>query len=225
MDGTGYPLQWNSWLLNPTNIPDDVQFFRDVVTDLSQFANVDPSRIYVNGFSNGGGMAIRIACEAEDIVAAAGSVSGVITAIPDNCAPSRPVPLIAFHGTEDPILYYEGGEASFPPVLAWLLGMRSPPEPERPRSVTLAAEVWVAEWAELNGCLSTKDIPATGDTSSVRYADCRDDAGVVFYTIGGGGHTWPGGGWIPLMGKTSQDISASAAMWGFFETYSLMPID
>jgi poly(3-hydroxybutyrate) depolymerase len=55
-------------------VVDDVQFFRDILDDLSSLANVDRLRVHVNGFSNGG-MSVRIACGAADKVAAAGSVS------------------------------------------------------------------------------------------------------------------------------------------------------
>jgi acetyltransferase-like isoleucine patch superfamily enzyme len=38
------------------------------------------------------------------------------------------------------------------------------------------------------------DLPANGDVSGVRYTNCAD---VVFYTIHGGGRSWPGGGYLP----------------------------
>jgi polyhydroxybutyrate depolymerase len=83
-------------------------------------------------------------------------------------------------------------------------------------------EAWIAGWAARNGCdLTPQGIPATGDASGIRYTGCQDDAEVVLYTIDGGGHTWPGGNAIPLVGKTSQDINASATMWEFFQAHLL----
>jgi len=53
-----------------------------------------------------------------------------------------------------------------------------------------------------------------------------DDAEVVFYTIAGGGHTWPGGRPLPewIAGYTNMDINASETMWEFFQQYTL-PLD
>lgn len=219
MDGTSFPLRWNSDVAKSLASSDDVQFFRDVVADVSQIVNIDRRRIYVNGFSNGGGMAVRIACEQSDLVAAVGSVSGTITSIPDDCATSRPVPLIAFHGTADPVVQYNGGTPSLPPGLRLLLG--TPLESDAGYD-TVAAEMWVEELARRSGCnMTPESIPAAGDASGVRYTGCQDNAVVVLYTIEGGGHTWPGEGPIPFMGHTSKDISASAAMWEFFQAFQL----
>jgi polyhydroxybutyrate depolymerase len=55
----------------------------------------------------------------------------------------------------------------------------------------------------------------------VRYSDCDEGAEVIFYTIIGGGHTWPGGTPIPVVGKTSRDIDATEAMWDFFQAFRL----
>lgn len=86
----------------------------------------------------------------------------------------------------------------------------------------MGAEDWVAAWAEGNGCDPTPEvIPSQGDTSGVRYVGCDEDAAVILYTIDGGGHTWPSGWSIPGVGKTSQDIDATAELWQFFQAYRL----
>jgi polyhydroxybutyrate depolymerase len=78
--------------------------------------------------------------------------------------------------------------------------------------------------AELNGCNpAPQALPANGAVSGVRYSGCLEDAEVVFYTIDGGGHTWPGGHPLPewIAGYTSMDINASETMWAFFNQYTL----
>jgi polyhydroxybutyrate depolymerase len=53
-----------------------------------------------------------------------------------------------------------------------------------------------------------------------QYAGCREDAAVVLYRIEGGGHAWPGGQqYLPekIIGKTSQNLDASAVIWEFFQ--------
>jgi polyhydroxybutyrate depolymerase len=53
----------------------------------------------------------------------------------------------------------------------------------------------------------------------VRYTGCDQGADVILYTIEDGGHTWPGGVPIPLVGKTSKDIDATEEMWRFFQAH------
>jgi polyhydroxybutyrate depolymerase len=217
-EGTSFPLRWNaSSIFNAADV-DDVKFIRDVVADLSRIVAVDADRIYVNGMSNGGFMSHRLACEAADLVAAIGMVSASATDPPHGCTPSRPVPVIAFNGTDDPLVSYEGrsAEGSLPD---WLIGLLNL---SRAHAVLPAVDVWTADWAERDGCSMVPEfIPASGDASGTRYAGCWGDAEVILYTIDGGGHTWPGGKPLPLVGKTSTDVDATATMWAFFTAHSL----
>jgi polyhydroxybutyrate depolymerase len=111
---------------------------------------------------------------------------------------------MVFHGTADPIVPYEGGEFDRSDV----------PFPYIPD--------WVATLAQRNECDDDPlEIPASGEASGVRYTNCAAD--VTFYTIAGGGHTWPGGKPIPewIAGHTSQDIDATRTLWGFFLAHPL----
>ena len=62
-----------------------------------------------------------------------------------------------------------------------------------------------------------------GSATGMRYTDCRDGAEVIFYSIAGGGHTWPGGNPLPswITGETNMDISATETIWQFFRQYTL----
>lgn len=212
--GTDFPQRWNAGKEWGTGDVDDVALFHDVVKDVSQQVDVDPTRVYVNGFSNGGGMSVRIACELADEVAAVGAVAGAVVSL-DDCRPSRPVPLIAFHGNADPIVNYYGFG-----IQQDLL--RSGAELTDAPIHFLAAQNWVAQWAMLDGCASSPEtISMKGDVRKEYYTDCQDDVQVILYTIDGGGHTWPGGTPIPGLGKTSGDIDATEEMWRFFQTYHL----
>lgn len=212
--GQKFPQRWNAGETWGDSDVDDVQFFRDMLDDLPLAATVDRSRVYVNGFSNGGGMTVRIGCEAADLLAAMGTVAGAVVSM-ESCNPSRPVPAMAFHGTADPVVNYGGGMMRGW-LLRWAAGVTDAP------TYFVGAEDWVATWAAGNGCDPTPEIiPPQGDASGVRYAGCDEDAEVILYTIDGGGHAWPGGWPIPGVGKTSRDIDATEEMWRFFQGYSL----
>ncbi|NDJ59478.1 MAG: poly(3-hydroxybutyrate) depolymerase [Chloroflexi bacterium] len=201
--GTGFPVRWHSDGGFDEDGGDDVAFLRTLITTLIADYCIDPARVYINGFSNGGGMAHRMACEAADVVAAIGGVAGAYST-PTECTPSRPVPVIAFHGDADMVVDYTGADDQFD----------LPAIPD-----------WAAGWAARNDCdLEAESLPVQGAVSGIRYTDCADDADVVLYTIAGGGHTWPGGpGEVPafIVGATTQDIDASAAMWEFFQRHTL----
>ncbi len=87
---------------------DDVGFVRKLVAELGRDFRADPKRIYVAGHSNGGMLAYRLAAEASDLIAGAGIVSADLSI--DGPAPSRPVPLIVFHGLKDENVLWEGGK-------------------------------------------------------------------------------------------------------------------
>jgi len=207
--GTGFPLRWNTRPSeeNPGAMDEELQFFSDLIDHLSNSYNIDPSRIYVNGMSNGGGMSDLLACEFSDRIAAIGGVAGAYVYPREGCHSSRPMPVIAFHGVDDQIVIYEGGASSrdeqfiFPGVAAWAAG-----------------------WAKNNLCSTPPEISEiTHEITRRYYTGCEADAEVILYSIKDAGHTWPGGEKLPvwIAGYTNQDINASALMWEFFSKYSL----
>lgn len=187
------------------NMPDDVAFLSDLLGHLQAELCIDPARIYVDGLSNGGGMTHHLACVLADKIAAVGTVAGAYTAIPGGCNPSRPMPVITFHGKRDNIVPYNGSDQiNLEPI-----------------------SDWVAGWAARNGCAETPETVegTVGAVSGERYVDCDGDAEVVFYTIADTGHTWPGGAPLfpILLGEASQDIDASETMWDFFSAHPMPP--
>ena len=204
--GTGFPMRWRTSGA-PGSAADpmqDVTFISDLINKLSAEYNVDPARVYANGLSNGGGMSFVLSCKLSERIAAFGSVAGAYSLPWGDCNPARPLPAIVFHGTADPIVPYQGG-------LAGRSGFSLPSIPD-----------WVDEFARRNGCdAAPQDLEATGDVSGVQYMNCAGE--VIFYTIAEGGHSWPGGGYLPkiIVGNTSHDIDASRTMWEFFQKHPL----
>jgi polyhydroxybutyrate depolymerase len=93
-----------TWLMRgrrtPSRMP-DVIFISELIDKLGASYNIDPTRIYANGLSNGGGMAFALSCTLSDRIAAIGAVAAAETLPWSWCMDLRPVPMIAFHGTAD----------------------------------------------------------------------------------------------------------------------------
>ncbi|MCH9648013.1 MAG: hypothetical protein K0U98_07225 [Deltaproteobacteria bacterium] len=184
----------------------DVQFISDLIDQLEKTYNVDRTRVYANGLSNGGSMAFVLSCNLPDRIAAVGMVAAAHVLPWGWCSDRRPVPMISFHGTADPLAPYEGG-------ISWV-GPASFRDPVQ----------WAASWARRNGCGpdTTKSLIVVGVTRQ-DYTECTDDAAVAFLTIHGGGHTWPGAEPLPewILGSTNRSISATREMWTFFQKHRL----
>jgi polyhydroxybutyrate depolymerase len=169
---------------------DDVGFARAMVADIATRACIDDKRVYSTGMSNGGFISNRIACEASDLVAAIAPVCGGLGIA---CSPSRPVPVMAFNGTEDPLFTYN-----------------------------LAVATNDA-WIEADECTGTPEVTlmegaATCETLSM----CAGGVEVTHCSIEGMGHCWPGQSFCPRsLGAPNVDISANEQMWAFFQRYTL----
>jgi polyhydroxybutyrate depolymerase len=199
--GTGLLPSWNAGACCGTAAQsnlDDVGFVGNLLDALEAKLCVDAKRVFATGMSNGGFLSHRLGCELSDRIAAIAPVAGVM-GIP-TCNPTRPVPVMEFHGTADSLVPYDGDAAiSYPSVADTIAG-----------------------WVQRDGC---QGAPTTtyskGDATCVTYAQCAAGAEVTLCTITGGGHTWPGGTPFPLLGNTSTDISATDAMWTFFQKHGM----
>ena len=196
-NGTGNPQYWNS----STNMgPDDIGFIRDLLSNVKSDLCVDPSRVYAAGYSNGGGMAQFVACELEPQIAAV----AVVASTYGSCQPA--VPVVAFHGTADPLLPFDGSDTSL-----GVVGGNLPPVRKA-----------LSEWAAALGCdrLPIISRPAAQvELSTFRHC-ITGDGEALLYAVLGGGHTWPGGAFpIDVLGQTTTEIDATQVMWQFFKAH------
>ncbi|MBX6765628.1 MAG: hypothetical protein IRY90_00455 [Actinomadura rubrobrunea] len=152
---------------------DDVGFLTRLIDTLTGVGLADPRRVYVTGFSNGAGMAYRLACEKPDKVAAIGVVEGALVT---KCAPDRPVAVMIFHGTADRNVPFDGGgrrdindDRPFPPVSYAVDVWRKAAGLPKPRHKVVH-----------NGPI---DCESTGRGAH--------GAEVTLCTVHGGKHTWP----------------------------------
>lgn len=187
---------------------DDVAFINALLDDLEKVIHVDKKRIYATGHSNGAMMCYRLACELSNRIAAIAPVSGPMQMTA--CRPSRPVPVMHFHGTADAFVPIEGGKG---PKSFLDQGFNSVKE---------TLDFWIKN----NGIESGKpSITRHGKAVKKSYGAGEDGAEVVLWEIEGGGHTWPGGrfGFFKerVLGEMNTDISASRMMWEFFKKHPL----
>ncbi|NUP08721.1 MAG: hypothetical protein HOW73_21955 [Polyangiaceae bacterium] len=87
--------------------PDHVAELGRVIAQARSSRLVDPSRIFVVGYSNGGFMAHRLACDVEGI-AGIGSVAGSVSFDPSACK-NAPLSIVQVHGDADPVVHFDGG--------------------------------------------------------------------------------------------------------------------
>jgi polyhydroxybutyrate depolymerase len=91
---------------------DDVAFFRGLIDDVKRKHAI--SKVFVIGHSNGGFMALRLACEASDVIDGVASVSGSTWDDFTRCPSGRPIPVLLVHGTVDKTIPYEGKPNQYP---------------------------------------------------------------------------------------------------------------
>ena len=188
---------------------DDVAFLRSLVDKLVADGQVDRSRVFITGLSNGGMMAYRMAAEAPELFKAVAVVSAVLDTPPESIV--KGVPVIHIHGSEDPFIPFLGG-----------VGPREATQTPR-LSVARTVETWV----KANGADPRPELAESaddaGDGTSVRrytYHSKTDPQAVVLVEIKGGGHNWPGTT-TPMInaGRASRNLNASRTIIEFFDQH------
>lgn len=208
----------SSWELDQFDDPerperDDLAFV-DVLIDtvVGEWCG-DPDRIYSTGMSNGGFFTARLLCERADRIAAAASIAGL--SHHDGCEPARPVPYIAFHGTDDGIVPFDG-DGDSPLAL------------DTEISTEFFTQVMPEEFAEFAAAAGCSPEPTrtelTPDVIEYDYDGCDDGVPMTFYELPGSGHSWPNS---PIadavggLGYHTPDIDATVDAWAFMQQFSL----
>lgn len=185
---------------------DDVGFLDALIDHLVATRPVDPSRVYLAGFSNGGMLASAYAAQHTDKVAALAAVASTIGASADVLGdvripePSLPLPVYEIHGMRDGGVPWDGSPSRRVP--AW-----------SPVSVNETVAFWLAangndaapvdtHWADGNVQLT---VWGEGTPGEVRRLLVRD-----------AGHSWPGGDGAPFFAKPTRDADATTLVWEFF---------
>ena len=172
-DGTSKPGgMGNGWNVGPCcSNDDDVKFSYAMIEKLKEIACIDPQRIYATGFSMGGGMSNHVACMMSDVFAAVAPAAMDLNKTNSaQCKMSRPISVINFRGTNDPVCKYQGGDSGFNDGLNFL-----------------GAEGTFKFWAEKNECQGS---PTKNSNGCDEYSNCKDGTKVVLCTKQNGGHDY-----------------------------------
>lgn len=159
---------------------DNVGFLRAVIGTMQTTANIDATRVFVTGISNGGSMTMRMACEAADLVRAAASVSYPLDT--SQCSPAKPIGVTEIAGTADGTIPYDGGDFLQLGTVGGLLSV--------PFAVPSAAAS-LAQWKAIDGCSDNMvQTFLPGNSYAQVYSPCAGGSGVNvgLVTIPGGGH-------------------------------------
>ncbi|MEP4146783.1 MAG: PHB depolymerase family esterase [Halioglobus sp.] len=214
---TGFERHWNgcraaaTYAANLQQI-DDVGFIRRLVAEMEARYDIDPSRVFAAGMSNGGHMVYRLAYEAPDLIAgAAVLMANLPTENNSECTPvGEPVPMLLLTGTEDAINPYAGGDVN-------VYGEH--------RGAVQSAQASARYWAGLagytgNGERLKRPETSPDDGTSIESLSWTEPSKVpvTLVSIVGGGHTFPNPVYSAprILGVTSHEADAAELVWAFF---------
>lgn len=195
---------------------DDVAFISALIDAAVREHRADPARVYVFGYSNGGGLAYRLGIELRPRLAAV-AVQSTLMAANSSCKPpASPLPIFISHGTQDDVMPYAGGAIGGADMQG--------------RGTGLGAEASVAIWRRLDGLPEQPvvyrfpQMNPSSATSATRFVWGDDPAGlqVCFLRIDGGGHVHASKtedfplGLRKLVGEMNHDVDTVEEVWAFF---------
>ena len=156
---------------------DDTAYLIGLIDEIESRYALDPGRIFLVGYSNGGFMALRLACQYPERFAAVVSIAGAQSLERSDCQASKGVHFLQIHGTADPTIHYKGGH--------WF-GNAYP-----------GARETVETWVAINEC---QPVPVTlepvnldsaipgPETTRERWPGCAPGTSAALWTIRSGGH-------------------------------------
>jgi poly(3-hydroxybutyrate) depolymerase len=187
--------QWNAHFIFQW---DDAAFLDFLVETMKAEYAIDTSRIYLTGMSNGGFMTFFAAAYSKTKWAAIAPMAGLIsTNVFSNYSPGRSIPLCYIHGTDDPLVLYEGSPSAQDVIDFWVTNNQCAPMPE----ITQLPDIYSQDHSTVTLFI----YPGFTGLSEVRL-----------YRINGGGHSIPG-----IEPGANMDINAYEEIWSFFSRHRL----
>ena len=199
----GLPATAPGWNYGGLTETDDFGFLSRLMDTIENSFNIDRSRVYLTGFSNGAQMSYALTCRfPERIAAMAGVVGKMVDTIFSQCRDAQAKPVMTIHGTIDPCVDYYEDPGALETVKFW----RQLADCDTTPVVTSFPDVYPADNSTL---------------TEFRYAGCMEDMEIVHLRMNGGGHVWPGRPSPESNGQVNYDIDGSSYIWRFLRRYSL----
>jgi polyhydroxybutyrate depolymerase len=177
----------------------DAAFVNALLRDLDDTYCLNQRRVLATGFSAGAAFAIVYGCSHQGQIAALATV-----AVDFQLGCRRPMPILAFHGTKDPLVPYQNGA----------IGLSLPGIKVR------GTELNMADWVRLDRCRPASSLRRIGSqVNRQQWSGCTHGTSVELYSIVGGGHSWPGADSHAAIGLTTQQVSATQLILLFFNRF------
>ncbi|UOQ45889.1 alpha/beta hydrolase-fold protein [Halobacillus salinarum] len=174
---------------------DDIGFVLELIHWLRQRHSVDDTKIYATGFSNGCAFSLRLGVECQEVFAGVGGVSGpLVKDFVEATHWLKPMPMLFIMGTEDQFVPFDGRYDSTY-IIDQLLSAEN--------TVRFFANSWGTELAK-----HIEEVDEGENFAIKKHSYLQgEEEKVVFYSIKGGGHTWPGGSLSQASVLTGQVVS------------------
>lgn len=202
----------------PPQGTDDRGFLLALVDFLIQRGVADPRRIYLAGVSNGGAMALSLACtNPERFAGVASAIMSMTQGMVERCpAWGRPVPVLFMNGTADPLVPYGGGRGTARIAVSGVIPTPMAVEYWRTRNGCRLGDARLSHQPDRDG--------ADGSTVSLIESNCPPGAEVSLFRINGGGHRVPGFDRDArfsrlvdtVLGPQNHDVDGPEEIWRFF---------
>jgi polyhydroxybutyrate depolymerase len=198
---------------------DDVAFVLALIDELVRTQNVDPSRVYAVGMSNGGHLVFRLALEVGDRFAGFGPVSAALPAQSSCKDTGVGKPIVMINGNADPFWPFAGGSAN---GRAGAVGTT--------RGTILSNADTIAAMVRRNSASTNaittqyQDVDQNDGTTARLREFASQTAPVFAITIDGGGHAEPSktriysSNYERLIGRQNHDIETAEEQWRLFNT-------
>ena len=181
-----------TWNTNPPGgdnkcSQDDIGFFSALLSEISGNYNIDSSKVFLTGYSNGADFSYSMACYQSSLVTAIAPVSGLMPMVDasSECQPSHATSVMIFNGTIDYSRPYNG-------IDGYMMGV----------------DQTVAYWSQYNNTDSSPQTNIVGDIENYTYLNGDNNTSVDLFKIVNGDHYWFN---LSYNGNSMEEL-----MWNFF---------
>ncbi|MFL2511175.1 MAG: PKD domain-containing protein [Candidatus Neomarinimicrobiota bacterium] len=180
-----------TWNTNPPGgdnkcSQDDIGFFGALLYELIGNYNIDSSRVFLTGYSNGADFSYSMACFQSSLITAIAPVSGLMPMYdPSECSPSHATSVLIVNGTNDGSRPYNGIEGYM-----------------------MSVDSTISYWAGYNNADSTPEVITEGNIERYLYANGDNDTEAILLKVVNGGHDW--------FDMTLSGLSFEQIIWQFF---------